>query len=40
LFLLPRGRAHPRFSISTPVPRLASPASAIGKAALGGKEKP
>jgi hypothetical protein len=39
LFLLPRGRPRPCFSISTLVPRLASPASAIRKAALGGKEK-
>jgi hypothetical protein len=31
IFLLSRGWPRPRFSISTPVPRLKSPASAIGK---------
>jgi hypothetical protein len=31
LFLLPRGRPRPRFSISTPVPRLTSPAYTIRK---------
>jgi hypothetical protein len=34
LFLLPRGRPRPRFSISTPASRLAPPASAIEKLRL------
>jgi hypothetical protein len=38
LFLLPRGR--PRFSISTPVSRLASPASAIKKLRLVERKNP
>jgi hypothetical protein len=40
LFLLPRGWPHPRFSIITPVSRLAAPASAIRKLRLMERENP
>jgi hypothetical protein len=40
LFLLPRGRPHPRFSISTPASRLAPPASAIEEGCAWWEEKP
>jgi hypothetical protein len=40
LFLLPQGWPHPRFSISTPVSRLAPPAYAIGKLHLVETKKP
>jgi hypothetical protein len=37
---MPQGRPHPRFSISTPVSRLASPASAIRKMRLMERKNP
>jgi hypothetical protein len=40
LFLLPRGWPRPRFSISTPVSRLASPASTIRKLRLVERKNP
>jgi hypothetical protein len=40
LFLLLRGWSHPRFSISMPVSRLASPASAIRKLHLVERKNP
>jgi hypothetical protein len=40
LFLLPRGRPRPRFSISTPVSGLTESASAIGKLHLVERENP